>query len=426
MDENPSINISSPMSPSRAVSVVTTMNKIVRNLLESSEEMVQDITEKMGKANNFLYLFFLAPNRNLGDFTVVDLASNLGLSLETHTVHTEDGYVLQLHRIPGKGRPVLLQHGLMCNSACWLTSGRDSLAYVLAQAGHDVWLGNLRGNRYALEHESLKKEEPAFWQFTFHHFGQYDIPASIQKITEITSRKVTYIGHSMGSTSMLVTGSLRPKILEQMELVILLAPVAAGHTMTTPLKGFTPLHRHNRLLLEWMGLYALPPRVPGVHWVTRRPLYPTFAFYFLKSFTGFVDGYVGSEDMVVHFPDSASIYTLFHYSQNISENRFGAYDWQCADENTRHYGQPSPPLYSLDKMDVPTVIFSAVRDTVSPLSEQHRIKELLPNVIDTREVDLTHIGFLWGKNAARLVYQPILDILSGTTTTAGADEAADC
>ena len=25
-----------------------------------------------------------------------------------------------------------------------------------------------------------------------------------------------------------------------------------------------------------------------VNWVTRRPLYPTFAFYFLKSFTGFV------------------------------------------------------------------------------------------------------------------------------------------
>jgi hypothetical protein len=36
-----------------------------RSLLESSEEMVSEITEKMRKANNFLYLLVLAPNRDL-------------------------------------------------------------------------------------------------------------------------------------------------------------------------------------------------------------------------------------------------------------------------------------------------------------------------------------------------------------------------
>jgi hypothetical protein len=36
-----------------------------RNLLESSEGMVSEITEKMRKANNFLYLLVLAPNRDL-------------------------------------------------------------------------------------------------------------------------------------------------------------------------------------------------------------------------------------------------------------------------------------------------------------------------------------------------------------------------
>lgn len=392
--------------------MVTSINKMIRSLLDSSEELAQDLSERMSKANNFLYLFFLAPNRNLNDITILDLAQALDLTIETHSVRTDDGYILQLHRIPGPGRPVLLQHGMMCNSACWLTSGRDSLAYILASAGYDVWMGNVRGNRYSSGHETLKSEEPAYWKFTFHQFGKYDLPAEIRKITEVTSKKITYIGHSMGSTSMLVTGSLRPEILSELELVILLAPVAAGHTMTTPLKGVTPLHRHNRLVMEWMGLYALPPRVPLANWVTRRPLYPTFANLFLKSFTGFVDGYAGSEEMIVHFPDSVSIYTLFHYSQNITEKRFGAYDWQCKEENMKHYGQHYPPEYSLDKMHVPTVIFSAVRDTVSPLAEQHRLKEALPNVIHTREVDLTHIGFLWGKDAPRLVYDPIMDILS--------------
>jgi hypothetical protein len=36
-----------------------------RSLLGSSREMVSEITEKMSKANNFLYLLVLAPNRDL-------------------------------------------------------------------------------------------------------------------------------------------------------------------------------------------------------------------------------------------------------------------------------------------------------------------------------------------------------------------------
>jgi hypothetical protein len=38
---------------------------LYRNLLLGSEEMMQDISERMSKTNNFLYLFFLAPNREL-------------------------------------------------------------------------------------------------------------------------------------------------------------------------------------------------------------------------------------------------------------------------------------------------------------------------------------------------------------------------
>ena len=44
------------------------------------------------------------------------------------------------------------------------------------------------------------------------------------------------------------------------------------------------------------------------------------------------------------------LYQFVIPSQNIAEKRFGAYDWQCKEENTRHYGQPCPPECSLDKI----------------------------------------------------------------------------
>jgi hypothetical protein len=42
-----------------------------RNLLETSEEWAEDLTGKMGKVNNFLYLFFLAPNRDLVNMHII-------------------------------------------------------------------------------------------------------------------------------------------------------------------------------------------------------------------------------------------------------------------------------------------------------------------------------------------------------------------
>ena len=54
-----------------------------------------------------------------------------GYPIETHTVVTDDCYILQMHRIPyGKKSPyvkgeeprpaVYLQHGLLCSSADWV------------------------------------------------------------------------------------------------------------------------------------------------------------------------------------------------------------------------------------------------------------------------------------------------------------------
>ena len=61
-----------------------------------------------------------------------------GYPVETHTVITEDCYILQMHRIPHgrinnnhdvKSRPVvLLQHGILCSSADWVMGhSHDSL-----------------------------------------------------------------------------------------------------------------------------------------------------------------------------------------------------------------------------------------------------------------------------------------------------------
>ena len=100
--------------------------------------------------------------------SVPQLIEESGYKVEVHEVTTSDGFKLQLHRIPSPGEPVLLMHGLLCSSYCWVTSGSDSLGFLLADLGYDVWLGNFRGNHESREHVNLDPDvDSDYWQFSW-------------------------------------------------------------------------------------------------------------------------------------------------------------------------------------------------------------------------------------------------------------------
>lgn len=63
-----------------------------------------------------------------------------GFNLESHYVHTDDGYINKVFRINNhklepnsSNSAVLMVHGLMDSSDTWITNGRDnSPAFILA------------------------------------------------------------------------------------------------------------------------------------------------------------------------------------------------------------------------------------------------------------------------------------------------------
>ena len=40
-----------------------------------------------------------------------------------------------------------------------------NIAFLLADAGYDVWMGNIRGNRYSRLHKRKTIDDPTYWSF---------------------------------------------------------------------------------------------------------------------------------------------------------------------------------------------------------------------------------------------------------------------
>ncbi|KAI5631318.1 alpha/beta-hydrolase lipase region domain-containing protein [Phthorimaea operculella] len=156
---------------------------------------------------------------------VPGLIAKYGYPMETHKVTTSDGYILTMHRIPhgrdrhgqpGRRPAVLLMHGLLSSSADWLVLGPGrALAYLLAEEGYDVWMGNARGNYYSREHQRRTMDpdrSTSYWRFSWEEIGLYDLTAFVDHILATTGEaQVDYIGHSQGGTSFVVLNSLKPE-----------------------------------------------------------------------------------------------------------------------------------------------------------------------------------------------------------------------
>lgn len=125
-----------------------------------------------------------------------------------------------------------MQHGLIDCSDSFIMNGLQSPAFVAAEAGYDVWLGNTRGNRYSKKHVTLSTWfDSTYWDHSFVEIAKYDLPAFIKYIRKTTKmrddQKLSYIGHSQGTTEMFYGLARNQEFFNQnLNVFIALAPVA--------------------------------------------------------------------------------------------------------------------------------------------------------------------------------------------------------
>ncbi|XP_036324379.1 lipase 3-like [Rhagoletis pomonella] len=339
-----------------------------------------------------------------------------GYPTETHTVETSDGYLLTLFRIPyshklkneGAYRPaILLQHGLFSNSDCWLSNGPDnSLAYLLVDAGFDVWLGNARGNIYSRANSKISLNSPKFWKFSWHEIGIYDISAMIDYIRDFTGQQaIHYAGHSQGTTVFLVLMSTKREYNARIKTAHLLAPCAFFAHGTHPafqlsaLVG-TPGGLYNSLLedMELVPKNKIVNRIVDTLCGQQPQLgkqCKDVALWYAGE--GYRNTNMSSLQILIEtHPGGSSSNQGIHFLQLSKSHKFRQFDYGTK-KNRQVYNQDTPPDYDLSKITARTYLYSSANDALCGPRDVDNLVENMPLLVeDYRVADPTwnHMDFI--------------------------------
>uniref|UniRef100_A0A8C3BYH1 Partial AB-hydrolase lipase domain-containing protein n=1 Tax=Cairina moschata TaxID=8855 RepID=A0A8C3BYH1_CAIMO len=301
-----------------------------------------------------------------------------GYPCEEYEVTTKDGYILGVFRIPsgrnmqntGKKPAVLLHHGTFADCTYWISNlPRNSLGFILADVGYDVWLGNSRGNTWSSKHKTLKPCQKEFWQFSFHEIGIYDLPAELDFIMNKTGQKdVYYVGHSEGSTAGFVAFSTYPELAQRVKVFFALGPVATITYATSPFVKFArlpqPLIRVWPTTLLCATLGKLCARI----------------FCFIAG--GSIQNLNTSrtDAFVAHYPAGTSVQNTIHWHQRIS---------------------------------TPIAVWSGGQDKFAGPKDIAKLLSQITNLFYYKHFpEWGHLDFVWGLDATERMYRKIIELMT--------------
>ncbi|XP_050081569.1 lipase 3-like [Anopheles aquasalis] len=364
-----------------------------------------------------------------GTMTTPQLIKKYGYQVENHEATSADGYIISLTRIPPskpKHRhpyPILLVHGLLGSSGDYLVIGpNNSIAYLLADRGYDVWLADMRGNRYSQKHVRLTTGSPDYWDFSWHEMGYYDLPAIIEYILRQTAaQKLIYIGHSQGTTVFFVMASARPEYNDKIARMYALSPAVCLKRLRSPVTRW--LIEHANRLKELFDMFGVQQFLPhsALTYQLSSIICPmsdenNICMQIVSQMVGPNPKMVDMMAMHIitgHDPAGASVKQMLHFAQIQRSGQFRQYDYGRRN-NTVRYSHWKPPAYNLSAITAPITIFYALNDWLVDPRDVLRFARLLPNkplINLVEDENFNHLDFVTAKNARSLVYEPILSDL---------------
>ncbi|XP_026763238.2 lipase 3 [Galleria mellonella] len=410
----------------------------IEKLFADAQMSMKHIDEDSQKTFHKMYELAVQKEDEDVYFNATQLLKKYGYPVEEHTIQTGDGYYLTVFRImkytarrtrsvASKG-VVLLMHGLYGSADDWLLMGPEySLAYLLADEGYEVWLGNVRGNKYGRQHVSKHPAQKDFWQFSVDEIARVDLPSLIDYVLQITGqKKLYYVGYDQGTTAFFAMASTMPEYGDKIIKMYAMAPmVYMSHVRSPMVRMIAPTSDLHEQLSPYFMDGEFHPSKELLKTLGGEMCEKEIGCRKICSNLNFVMSGVNLEHMepaqipmiTGHLPAGGSTRQIKQYSQSFASREFRMYD-HGAKINKKMYGSVQPPVYDVSKIQTPVVLYYSEEDWLSHPKDVERLHRELPNVTEYYKVPegyFAHMDYQHYKKAPEMVYTRLIKSMNSSS-----------
>ncbi|XP_068744854.1 lipase member K-like [Montipora capricornis] len=363
---------------------------------------------------------------------VTQLIASRGFPFEEHHVTTQDGFILGLQRIPrGRGeknyygnsegkKVVFLQHGFLADATNWvMDSATESLGYILADSGFDVWLGNVRGNDYSRRHVKYQPSQTIFWKWSWQEMADYDLPAMINYVLQVTGQKqLFYVGHSQGTLIAFNGFADNPDLGKKVKAFFALAPVYTLNNATKIARdGAKIVYPLIKELDPDMSFDLLPGelfRSLIKLGFCSNAIEERICYDLMELVVGMDSKDIDESRVpvyIAHLFEGTSFKDSVHFAQIMVNKKCQKFDYGPTG-NEKLYGQATAPLCHVQDMPTPTLMFVATKDLLGDPGDNAALKPQIKNLVHYEVIpDWNHLDFLYGKDAHILLYPKLVSFM---------------
>ena len=357
--------------------------------------------------------------------------AKLGLDLEEETIQIEDRYLNSMWRLTSKdennrnGKSVIMQHGLLDGGFTFLILAEDSLPKKLCDEGYVVYLPYIRGTQFSRSHLDYDSSlNSKYWEFSFDHIAQYDVPANIKFVKQRDNvEKVYYIGHSQGTLTFFLAYMNDPEFMEN-NVAKFVALGTVPNVNNAPHFLITLFEKSHILdLIPVKNMLTLPKEVGQIF----VPLCTSKAKVLCNKVlslafggfheTGRIDYERLGKNIFLYEPGGTSVQNMKHWLQIHKAKRVQKYDFGVL-ENIKKYGQPTPPIYDLKKMkkySIPSIMTISDAD---PFANPQDTLDFIDNIENKNIVNIlsltnyNHIDYFWADSAITEIFPKVLNFFA--------------
>ncbi|BES90743.1 lipase 3-like [Nesidiocoris tenuis] len=327
---------------------------------------------------------------------MTDLVKSYGYDVEDFEVKVSDGQTIALYHLKPKttdGPVVLLHHGLGMSPDVFCFQP-DSLGFLLAGKGADVWMTSARGTVYSRKHAKYDPNNDfEFWDFSFVEMAEMDLPAVIDFVLEKSKQtSLFYVGHSLGTTILLVTLAKKPEYNSKIKEAILLAPMWHCTKFQGMINKQSPMYQMvidtNKQFDDNKKWEAFPRKdvVKTDHQLRCQDL-PEMVTSYCEMAMDMVYSSVGE-----FVPAGTSVKVFKHVQQSYMDGMVKPFDYEDEALNKKAYDQSTPPDYDIKKVTAKVNLFWAQADQLIDSEDVKKLSSSLPNVGISEQVEDESFG----------------------------------